>query len=132
MESYFAKEPEVIYEEAPRRRVVRNVVVSEPQTRITPKKSKGVAQITSTQAAPSLSNLEANYEHTKDPKDALVLAQKYYEQKDYKNSAKWAFELNSIDKNDPNGWLIFAKSKYKSGNKKDAIKVLEVYKDRAR
>lgn len=129
---YFSKERDVVYEELPQKRVAQNVINTEPATpRQAPKKSKGVAQISSITTPPSLATLETNFEHTKDPKDALALAQKYYEQKDYTNAAKWAFELNSLDKSNPNGWLIFAKSKYKSGNKKDAIKVLEVYKNRA-
>ena len=91
------------------------------------KSSKNNITISSTPIKPSLESIEEHFKNSKDPKDALALARDYYSKKDYKNAAKWAFELNNLDKNNADGWLIFAKSKYNVGNKKDALKVLEAY-----
>ena len=91
------------------------------------KSSKNNITISSTPIKPSLESIEEHFKNSKDPKDALALARDYYAKKDYKNAAKWAFELNNLDKNNADGWLIFAKSKYNVGNKKDALKVLEAY-----
>lgn len=88
-------------------------------------------KISSTNAKSDILLLENNFKSTGDSKYALELARVYYEKKDFKNAAKWAFELNNLDKNDPNGWIIFSKAKYNNGEKSDAIKVLEAYKGRA-
>lgn len=92
---------------------------------------KGSVKIKSVALKPSLDSIEEHFKNSKDPKDALALARDYYAKKDYKNAAKWAFELNNLDKNNADGWLIFAKSKYNVGNKKDALKVLEAYLSQA-
>lgn len=91
------------------------------------KSNKNNVKISSTPIKPSLESIEEHFKNSKDPKDALTLARDYYAKKDYKNAAKWAFELNNLDKNNADGWLIFAKSKYNVGNKKDALKVLEAF-----
>lgn len=89
--------------------------------------NKNNIKISSAPIKPSLKSIEEHFKNSKDPKDALALAKDYYAKKDYKNAAKWAFELNKLDKNNADSWLIFAKSKYNVGNKKDAIKVLEAF-----
>ena len=95
------------------------------------KSSKNNIKISSAPIKPSLESIEEHFKNSKDPKDALDLARDYYSKKDYKNAAKWAFELNNLDKKNADGWLIFAKSKYNVGNKKDALKVLEAYLSQA-
>ena len=104
-----------------------NIKSTEIQPDYNNKSSKNNITISSTPIKPSLESIEEHFKNSKDPKDALDLARDYYSKKDYKNAAKWAFELNNLDKNNADGWLIFAKSKYNVGNKKDALKVLEAY-----
>ena len=104
-----------------------NIKSTEIQPDYNNKSSKNNITISSTPIKPSLESIEEHFKNSKDPKDALALARDYYAKKDYKNAAKWAFELNNLDKNNADGWLIFAKSKYNVGNKKDALKVLEGY-----
>lgn len=104
-----------------------NIKSTEIQPDYNNKSSKNNITISSTPIKPSLESIEEHFKNSKDPKDALALARDYYAKKDYKNAAKWAFELNNLDKNNADGWLIFAKSKYNVGNKKDALKVLEAY-----
>ena len=104
-----------------------NIKSTEIQPDYNNKSSKNNIKISSTPIKPSLESIEEHFKNSKDPKDALALARDYYAKKDYKNAAKWAFELNNLDKNNADGWLIFAKSKYNVGNKKDALKVLEAY-----
>ena len=104
-----------------------NIKSTEIQPDYNNKSSKNNITISSTPIKPSLESIEEHFKNSKDPKDALDLARDYYSKKDYKNAAKWAFELNNLDKKNADGWLIFAKSKYNVGNKKDALKVLEAY-----
>ena len=104
-----------------------NIKSTEIQPDYNNKSSKNNITISSTPIKPSLESIEEHFKNSKDPKDALALARDYYAKKDYKSAAKWAFELNNLDKNNADGWLIFAKSKYNVGNKKDALKVLEAY-----
>ena len=104
-----------------------SVKSTEIQPNYNSKSSKNNIKISSAPIKPSLESIEEHFKNSKDPKDALALARDYYAKKDYKNAAKWAFELNNLDKKNADGWLIFAKSKYNVGNKKDALKVLEAY-----
>ena len=108
-----------------------NIKSTEIQPDYNNKSSKNNITISSTPIKPSLESIEEHFKNSKDPKDALALARDYYAKKDYKSAAKWAFELNNLDKKNADGWLIFAKSKYNVGNKKDALKVLEAYLSQA-
>ena len=108
-----------------------SVKSTEIQPNYNSKSSKNNIKISSAPIKSSLESIEEHFKNSKDPKDALALARDYYAKKDYKNAAKWAFELNNLDKNNADGWLIFAKSKYNVGNKKDALKVLEAYLSQA-
>lgn len=72
----------------------------------------------------SIASLKKKFESTNDIKFAISIAQEYYEEQDYKNAMKWAFMVNNMDKDRVEGWIIFAKSKYKTGKKDDAINVL--------
>lgn len=104
-----------------------NIKSTEIQPSYNSQSNKNNVKISSAPIKPSLESIEEHFKNSKDPKDALALAKDYYAKKDYKNAAKWAFELNNLDKNNADGWLIFAKSKYNVGNKKDALKVLEAF-----
>lgn len=96
------------------------------------KKQPGRIKISSSKdPASEMKNLESSFEERKDAKIALELAKKYYNNADYQKAAKYAFELNTLDKNDPNGWILFAKAKYNAGNTSDAIRVLEAFKSKA-
>ena len=108
-----------------------SVKSTEIQPNYNNKSSKNNIKISLAPIKPSLESIEEHFKNSKDPKDALALARDYYAKKDYKNAAKWAFELNNLDKKNADGWLIFAKSKYNVGNKKDALKVLEAYLSQA-
>lgn len=108
-----------------------SVKSTEIQPNYNSKSNKNNIKISSAPIKPSLESMEEHFKNSKDPKDALALARDYYSKKDYKNAAKWAFELNNLDKKNADGWLIFAKSKYNVGNKKDALKVLEAYLNQA-
>ena len=108
-----------------------SVKSTEIQPNYNSKSGKNNIKISSAPINPKLESIEEHFKNSKDPKDALALARDYYAKKDYKNAAKWAFELNNLDKKNADGWLIFAKSKYNVGNKKDALKVLEAYLSQA-
>ncbi|ALV24488.1 hypothetical protein CIG2463D_0915 [Campylobacter iguaniorum] len=78
----------------------------------------------------SIASLKKRFESTNDVKYAIMLANEYYKQNDYQNAMKWAFIINNIDANKAEGWIIFAKAKYKMGKKDDALKVLEALKQK--
>lgn len=58
---------------------------------------------------------------------ALMLAEEYYNDRDYKNSKKWALIANNIDSKSERSWIIFAKSMAKNGKPQKAIKALNAY-----
>ncbi|ANE35915.1 hypothetical protein CIG11343_0888 [Campylobacter iguaniorum] len=78
----------------------------------------------------SIASLKKRFESTNDVKYAIMLANEFYKQNDYQNAMKWAFIINNIDVNKAEGWIIFAKAKYKMGKKGDALKVLEALKQK--
>lgn len=74
-----------------------------------------------------LNNLQEKFYQTKNIIFALMLAEEYYHNKDYKNSLKWALISNELDSKSERSWIIFAKSKAKSGQEKKAIQALKAY-----
>ncbi len=59
--------------------------------------------------------------------DSIFLANIYYNKKSYSKAAYWALQTNKIDGSIEESWLIFADSKYKIGQKNEAIRVLSEY-----
>jgi len=68
-----------------------------------------------------------NYSVNKDFTSVLKLANYYYNNKDYKKALYWAKNANKLDSSKDDSWIIYAKSKYALGQKKDAIDSLETF-----
>lgn len=88
-------------------------------------KPKSSIDIVSKEIGNETDELKSRFDSTGNVRYAILLAQRYYDNKDYVNAEKWSYTANMIDKNIQESWIIFAKSKYKMGKKNDAIKVLE-------
>lgn len=71
--------------------------------------------------------VESRFSVAPDTDDALFLARVYYEKGNYKKSAHWALETNKLNGDIEESWLIFARSKAKTGQKNEAIRVLSQY-----
>ncbi len=80
----------------------------------------------------SLTDLKAAYEAAPTAQKALLVARKYYEKKDYKKAAKWAYKANTLDSSNEESWLLFAKSLAKDGKKRKAVTVLRIYYKKSR
>ncbi len=76
-----------------------------------------------------IAEIEDRFKSYQDPKDSLKLAKIYYKKGDYKKAESWAVSTNNLDGDIEESWLIFAKSRAKQGDRKDAIKVLQSYYD---
>ncbi len=75
----------------------------------------------------TLTFLKKKFEATKKADYALMVAEEYYEKKNYKKALKWAIKANDADASNEKSWILFAKSKTKLGRKKEAIKALKIY-----
>jgi hypothetical protein len=83
----------------------------------------------------NLNGSSANYIETmirkfsksKNSRDALLLAKAFYIKQDYRNSEKWALTANKLDSSQDESWHIFAKSKFKLGQKNEALRILSTY-----
>ncbi|BCD68070.1 CDC27 family protein [Nitratiruptor sp. YY09-18] len=75
----------------------------------------------------SLVSLVKEFNKSNDIGLALLIAKRYYEQKEYKNAAKWSLIANNLDKNSEESWILFAKSSYKLGKKESAVNALKIY-----
>ena len=59
--------------------------------------------------------------------DSLFLARAYYSRGNYNKAIYWAVETNKLDANIDESWMIFAKSKVKTGHKNEARRILNTY-----
>jgi len=57
----------------------------------------------------------------------LMLAEEYYNKKEYEESIKWALTANDINSKNDKSWYWFAKSKIKLDKKEDALRALKAY-----
>jgi len=74
--------------------------------------------------------IESRFKQSKSYDDAIYLAEYYYSQKNYKKAEYWAMQANIINSLPEESWLIFAKSKVKTGHRVEALKVLQAYYDK--
>ncbi len=58
---------------------------------------------------------------------ANMIANEYYQQKEYQKAMKWAIKANEFDKENEQSWILYAKSAYKLGQKQKAINALKIY-----
>ncbi len=71
--------------------------------------------------------IESRFAFAPDTDDALFLARIYYKNGNYRKAAHWALETNKLNGDIEESWLIFARSKVKTGQKNEAIRVLTQY-----
>ena len=74
--------------------------------------------------------IESRFKQSKSYDDAIYLAEYYYSRQNYKKAEYWAMQANIINSLPEESWLIFAKSKVKSGHRVEALKVLQAYYDK--
>jgi tetratricopeptide (TPR) repeat protein len=101
-------------------------VVKVPLKKVEEKKEKKEIFLSHTNA--DNAKLEKIYAEHKNYATAIKLAKNYYEKGDYKQSLHWAKEANHLDRKKEQSWIIYAKSLYALGKKKQAIEMLTLYK----
>jgi len=87
-----------------------------------PKENKIIIETNTIQ---NIDTLIDKFENTNNIMFANMIADEYFEKKDYKKSLEWALKANEKDPNSETSWIMFAKSQVKLGNKEDAIRALE-------
>ena len=71
--------------------------------------------------------MKQKFYENKNSREAMLLANAYYNAGNYKKSEKWALKANSLNRDLEESWLLFAKSKEQQGSRKEALKILETY-----
>ncbi len=79
------------------------------------------------QEVDTIAYLKDKYYSTSSIVFALMLAEEYYNNKNYKDTLRWALIANDIDAQNTKSWYWFAKSKVKLNQKKDALRALKAY-----
>ena len=79
-----------------------------------------------------IKTMKEKFLKSKQPREALLLAQEFYRRGEYVKSESWAFKANKIDSNLDESWIIFAKSKAKMSKKNEAIKILSAYYNKSK
>ncbi len=75
----------------------------------------------------NLKQLEQSFSKTPSYNTALLLARNYYTDKAYKKAIYWAKKASEFNKESADSWLIYAKSLYALGRKKQAKQLLHIY-----
>jgi tetratricopeptide (TPR) repeat protein len=58
---------------------------------------------------------------------AIVIARDYYGKNNFSEAAFWAKKANQLNREEEEAWLLYAKSYWAQGRKKEAVGVLELY-----
>ena len=90
-------------------------------------KVNNIADNTKSQKLDIYEKLEQKFQESHDYKVALKISRLYYTGKKYKDSLKWAMIANELNEKDDGSWILFAKTKLKLGDKKNAKKALLTY-----
>ena len=100
---------------------------------LTPKRKKVKLHIemTDAQTPAAYKEVERRFSVSPNPDDSLFLAKAYYRKGKYRKSAHWALQTNKLNGDIEESWLIFARSKAKTGQKNEAIRVLKEYAKRS-
>ena len=101
-----------------------NIVVPSDDPKPHKKVPLKIKETTSIQA---YKDVERRFYQSHDIDDALFLAKGYYKRKEYNKAIYWALEVNKLDSNIEESWLLFAKSKIRLGKKEEATHVLKSY-----
>jgi len=89
-------------------------------------KQKGIIKI-ETHEVNSIQYLKDKFDTTHNITFALMLAEEYYQEKNYNECNKWSLIANNTDSDNEKSWIWFAKSKIKLGHKEDAVLALKAY-----
>jgi len=91
------------------------------------KSSKIHIEVTEANSKSAYKEVEKRFRLGHDIDDSLFLAKAYYLRGEYKKAEYWALQTNKINDNIEESWLIFIKSKIKTGHKNEAIRILNTY-----
>lgn len=102
-------------------------VISQNQKRVASVPHKTKKMKFQTTSVNYIETIKAKFLKSKNPREALILANSYYKNAEYTKAEKWALSANKLDNSLEDSWLLFAKSKAKLGKKKEALTVLVSY-----
>jgi hypothetical protein len=117
------KKEEIIIKKIPLIKPIRKIEAAVDKQIITKKPKISIDM----QEVDTISYLKDKYYSTSSIVFALMLAEEYYDAKNYEASLKWSLTANDIDAKNTKSWYWFAKSKLKLNKKEDAIKALKAY-----
>jgi len=72
-------------------------------------------------------DVEKRFHMSRNIEDSLFLAKTYFRKGNYKKSEYWALQTNKLDSTIDESWIVFVKSKFKTGHKNEAINILKKY-----
>lgn len=84
-------------------------------------------EVVETNSVSAYADVANRFHQSHDTDDSLFLANSYYRKGDYKKSEYWALQTNKVNGSIEESWLLFARSKLKQGERKEAIRILNAY-----
>ncbi len=94
------------------------------------KRLKQNLEISSSSAETKINTLIQRFNQTKNPTLGITIAQHFLRERSYRKSYFYALEVNNIDQNNMQSWLISAKSLYFLGRKEAARQLIRTYMKR--
>jgi len=75
----------------------------------------------------SIQQLKEKFSQTPSYNIAMIVAQRYYKKRDFKDAIIWAKKANQLDKSDAKSWIIYAKSLHALHQYDKAKQLLHIY-----
>ena len=91
------------------------------------KQTEKQKQTTTKKKKRTIGSVEKNFSKSRSYYDSLYLARAYYKKGNYPKAQKWALVTNDLNSKLEESWLIFAKSKVKLGQQREAEQILSAY-----
>ena len=92
-----------------------------------PQKDTGHTAVKKKSPALSIRRVKKSFATSRSYKDSLYLANAYYRKGNYAEAEKWALITNDLNSKVEESWLIFAKAKARSGDRREALRILSSY-----
>ena len=105
----------------------RQMITSEEEEMVDMPRKKMHLNIIETSSITAYEDVEKRFLQSHDVDDSLFLAKAYYDKGNYRKAEYWSLQTNKLDGNIEESLFIFVKSKFKLGQRNEAIRILTTY-----
>ena len=115
-------QPEVVHVEKHKRKYIKIILSDMNQKDDSKEENLSSAGLDST-----LESVKERFDKTGEYNDSLYMAREYYKRGNYSEAENWALITNDLNNSIEESWMIFAKSKAKTGESDIATRILDTF-----